>query len=518
MHDGDQSEVVEFLKRRSQAATAGNDASVIQTHISIVVLRGDRAWKLKRALRLPYADFSTVALRAAACEAEVRLNRRTAPSLYLGVRRITREPGGALTIDGDGELVETVVEMRRFDEDTVFSRLAAAGRLDRPMLSSLARNIAAFHAQADVLEGSQGAQRFTDILDLNEQCADMAPVLGEAPVNALRGALRAALEDHRECLDARAAAGKVRRCHGDLHLNNLCLVDGEPTLFDCIEFNDTLATTDVLYDLAFLLMDLWQAGRQADANWVMNRYMDACDESDGLPLLPCFMALRASIRAQVLCTQARMPLATQAAETRAQAQAYLELALRLLRPVAPRLVAIGGLSGSGKSTVAAAIAHRVGAPPGARILATDRIRKRLAGVPAEATLPAHTYTAESSARVYRVLCDETARTLESRYSVIADAVFSKDHERERIAECAAGAGVPFHGFWLTADPATLLARVEARRNDPSDATASVVLAQLERHAPPQTWSSVVAGGTADATAETVMTLLAASESLQTPAQ
>lgn len=496
------SEVLAFLAERLRASGA-KAPETIQTHISILLLGRDRVYKLKRAIRLPYLDFSTPALRLEACRREVALNRRTAPALYLGARRITREADGTLALDGQGELVDAAVEMKRFAEDTLFTRLAQAGRLDRPLLTALARAIAAFHAQAERAPGDGGARRILDVLELNEQCPDMAPAFGAAAVDTLRAALRAAWARHAPLLDERDRAGKVRRCHGDLHLRNLCLLDGRPTLFDCIEFNESIATIDVLYDLAFLLMDLWQTGLRAEANWVMNRYMDESGDADGLPLLPFFMALRASIRAQVLSTQAAMPGAARR-DIIPQARAYLDLALALLRPVPVRLVAIGGLSGTGKSTVAAAIAHRVGAAPGARILASDRIRKRLAGVPAETPLPPDSYTRESSDRVYAALAAETARTLTLGHACIADAVFSRQEERQAIERRAAEAGVPFQGIWLEADPDTLIARVRGRRNDPSDATGDVVLAQIRRHTRPRGWLMVQAGKDAEATQAAVL--------------
>lgn len=496
------SEVLAFLAERLRAPGA-EAPETVQTHISILLLGRDRVYKLKRAIRLPYLDFSTPGLRLDACREEVALNRRTAPALYLGVRRITREAGGALAFDGQGELVDAVVEMKRFAEDTLFTRLAQAGRLDRPLLTALARTIAGFHAQAPRAPGGDGAQRILDVLELNEQCPDMAPAFGAAAVDALRAALRKAWARHAPLLDARARAGKVRRCHGDLHLRNLCLLDGQPTLFDCIEFNEAIATIDVLYDLAFLLMDLWQTGLRAEANWVMNRYMDESGDAGGLPLLPFFMALRASIRAQVLSTQAALPGAARQ-DILPQARAYLDLAMALLRPAPARLLAIGGLSGTGKSTVAAAIAHRIGAAPGARILASDRIRKRLAGVPAETPLPPDSYTRESSDRVYAALAAEAARTLALGHACIADAVFSRQEERQRIERCAAEAGAPFQGIWLEADPDTLVARVRARRNDPSDATADVVRAQLRRHTRPPGWLAVQAGQDAAATQAAVL--------------
>ncbi|MFA7668285.1 MAG: AAA family ATPase [Burkholderiaceae bacterium] len=511
MQHGDQSDILDFLKNAPVDVGNAGEVRIIQTHISIIVLKGDKAFKLKRAIVLPYADFSTAALRAATCEQEVILNRRTAPTLYLGTRRITRENDGQLAFDGQGELVDAVVEMRRFDEDTLFSRLAAAGRLDRPLLTALARNIAEFHAQAEIIRTDAGADPIAAVLTLNEQCTAMEPVLGVAATQGLRAALRSRLKTHRKLLDSRARAGRIRRCHGDLHLRNLCLVDGQPTLFDCIEFSDAFANIDVLYDLAFLLMDLLRANLPAEANLVMNRYMDECDEADGLALLPFFMALRASIRAQVLATQAELPDTQDRSAVGSEARAYLKLAMGLLQPVPLRLVAVGGLSGSGKSTVAAAIAHRIAAAPGARILATDRIRKRMAGVPAESPLPAGHYTQEASDRVYATMAEHASATLAGGWSVIADAVFARPEERLRIARCAAETSLPFHGIWLEAAPDALIARVEARRNDASDAGVDVVRAQLKKHGPAVEWTIVPAGGTPADTAAAVAALLEEAE-------
>lgn len=508
MPQPDQSEVLEFLRSRvATGASTDDSAGIIETHISVVIMRGDTVWKLKRALQLPYLDFSTAELRAAACEQEIFLNRRTAPEIYRAVRRITREADGSLVFDGSGELVDAVVEMQRFDDSTLFSKLALAGGLEHTTLTTLARTVAAFHQHAEVHTLASGAKAIESVLTLNEQCAEMAPILGDAAVSELRASLRAGLQQHRILLDRRAAEGRVRRCHGDLHLRNICLFNGSPTLFDCIEFNDAIAIIDVLYDLAFLLMDLWQAGLRAEANWVMNRYMDESDETDGLPLLPFFMALRASIRAQVLATQAAMLDTVEREEIADQAKRYLDLAMRLLRGAPARLLAIGGLSGSGKSTVAAAVAHHIGAAPGARILATDRIRKRMAGVSPDTRLPPETYTQESSNRVYAALYEQAGQILKSGYSVIADAVFSKRDEQARIEHSATRAGVPFRGIWLDAHADTLIERVEARTGDPSDAGKEVVLAQLKRHGNRVEWTVVPAGGGRVEAAEGVLAVL-----------
>ena len=229
-------------------------------------------------------------------------------------------------------------------------------------------------------------------------------------------------------LDRRRAEGKVRRCHGDLHLRNVCLFEGKPTLFDCLEFSDELACVDILYDLAFLLMDLEHRGLADFANLVLNRYLDLTGEDDGLAAMPLFLSLRAAIRAHVTATVIdRAGRSEVRPEMAADARGYLDLAAQFLRPRSCRLVAIGGLSGSGKSTLAAALAPSLGA----RVLRSDVIRKHLFGVAPETRLPASAYTSEVSRRVYEHAAPEGGRCA-------CRGVFG-DH-RCRIAE-ARGTGI-----------------------------------------------------------------------------
>jgi len=291
-------------------------------------------------------------------------------------------------------------------------------------------------------------------------------------------------------LDQRRAEGKVRRCHGDLHLRNICLLDGKSTLFDCLEFSDALASIDVLYDLAFLLMDLEHRGLTEFANVVFNRYLDLTNEDDGLPALPLFLSLRAAIRAHVTATA--MDRATQVEKKRqmaCEACSYLELAARLLRPRPSRLIAIGGLSGSGKSTLAAALAPAIGA----RVLRSDVIRKRLFGVAPETPLPASAYAPEVSRRGYGALRRKARAALAAGYSVIIDAVSLKPEERRSFAAVAEAASVPFSGLWLAAPELTMAARLRARRHDASDASPEVLAQQLQQDAGPIDWIIIDAG-------------------------
>ena len=226
------------------------------------------------------------------------------------------------------------------------------------------------------------------------------------------------------------------------------------------------------------MIDLWHRDRRELANLVLNRYLDAYDEADGVALLPFFMAIRAAIRAHVMAMQAAGACGRSCVPALAEARAYFELARSLLGSFDPGLLAIGGLSGSGKSTLAAAVASHLGPPPGARILNSDRVRKRLHGVPAEARLPKSAYGPEISEAVHAALRREAARTLATGCSLVVDAVFNRPSDRAAIGTVALGSGIPFRGVWLEAPPPSLLARIDARRNDPSDATAEVLAAQL----------------------------------------
>lgn len=502
------SAVVAFLVRAG--GQPGDHApDTVQTHISVIVRFGQVVYKLKRAVCFPYLDFSTPQKRYEACLQELALNRRTAPALYLGVRRITRAACGKLEFDGPGELVDAVLQMRRFNDDGLLATMAQRGQLDTNLMTLVAAAVADSHSQAPVWPGVAGADRLRAVLSLNRRSeAGSVDALGTDLPQRLNHALALELERHAGLLDARAARGKVRHCHGDLHLANLCVYQGKPLLFDCLEFNDDMATIDVLYDLAFVLMDLWRFNLPALANWVMNRYLDLADEADGLPVMPFFMALRASIRAQILATQAGQAREAgddvRASECAGQAITYLDLAFSVLAPGPFGLLAIGGLSGSGKSTIAAAVAHAFGPVPGARVLSSDRLRKRLFSVSADTRLPPEAYASEVSEQVYAEQARQAQGILGLGASVVADAVFSRPQGREQIAQCAVEAAVPFVGVWLDVPPERLFERVAARQNDPSDATEDVVQHQLDADVGVMTWHRVWAAGTVDEVAGTVL--------------
>jgi aminoglycoside phosphotransferase family enzyme/predicted kinase len=476
-----ESEILAFLAR-PESFGAAEDIRRIDTHAAAIFLAGERAYKLKRAVRYSYLDFSTLERREAACRAELRLNRRTAPQLYLGLARIVRRRDGALALAAEdhdaGETLDWLVVMRRFADADLLDRKAETGPLAPDLLEALSVRIAAFHAAAAVTPDHGGAASVLALIDGNDANLRLAPAdfFAASEIDELTAASRSAAKRHAGLIEARRAAGKVRRCHGDLHLGNICLFEGEPLLFDCLEFNEALASIDVLYDLAFLLMDLRHRRLDAAASRVFNLYLDAADESDGLPLLPLFLSLRAAIRAHVAGAKARH--GAKADRPRDEARAYLALAQQLLAPPAPRLVAIGGLSGTGKSTLARALAPHLGGAAGARLLHTDAIRKRLFGVAPTVRLPATAYGSAATQRVYEEQRRHGAAALAAGCSVIADAVFAQPEERQSIAAVAASAGVPFTGLWLEAPSAVLRQRIASRRHDMSDADTTVLDLQL----------------------------------------
>jgi aminoglycoside phosphotransferase family enzyme/gluconate kinase len=502
MSEEDQTTVKAFLAAPS---THGGAATVerVDTHVSHLFLAGARVFKLKRAMSLPYLDFSTAEQRLAACEKELSLNRRTAPELYLGMRRITDGNGGP-EFDGAGTLLDAVVEMRRFDQAALFDAMAQRGALTARHLDTLAGEISSFHADAPVDADAHGADNIASVLRVNAAAFRQTDLFAEADIARLDAAFETARKTHAARLDERARAGNVRRCHGDLHLRNICLFEGRVRLFDCLEFNDALATVDVLYDLAFLVMDLWHRGLHAEASQVVNRYCDMSGQEDGFALMPFFMALRAAVRAHVTATQAA-DASGDGAGLADEARAYFDLAERLLVQGPARLVAVGGLSGSGKSTIAAALAPHLGCAPGARVIVSDRTRKAMFHTDPDQPLPVGAYSPQVSARVYADIARRAKLLLADGVTVIADAVHDRAGDRDRIRAAADAAGVPFSGFWLRADPEALHARLKTRDPGASDADADVLADQLARAPDATDWQTVSTGGALSESVDAVLT-------------
>jgi len=490
-----QEEVFGLLSDR--ATHGGAEVRRIDTHAASVFLAGDLAYKVKRAIRFPFLDYSTLAKRKAACEAELAVNRPFAPQIYLGVVPITRTAGG-LALGGGGEPVEWVVKMRRFDETATLDRLAEQGRIDAALADKLARVVAAAHAQTPLSEAEPWIDALARFIDQNDTAFHDAPELF-APEQAetLTRANREALIRLRPLLRARGEQGLIRRGHGDLHLGNIALIDGKPVPFDALEFDPLIAAGDVLYDLAFLLMDLVERSLKRAANVVLNRYLaETCRDSDldALAALPLFMSMRAAIRAKVTAARLANAKAEEREAIAQAAQTYFRLACELIAPPVPELIAVGGLSGAGKSVLARTLAMDLRPAPGAVLLRSDVERKMLFGVGETERLPPDAYTAETTTNVYAMLGAKARRIVAARHSAIVDAVFARESERaaiSRIASC----GVSFHGLFLTADLATRIARVSARAGDASDAGADIARQQEAYDSGAVTWTVVDASGT-----------------------
>jgi uncharacterized protein len=460
----------------------------IDTHGASIFLAGNDVYKVKRAVRFPFMDFSTLEKRRLACERELAVNRVNAPDLYLGVVPISRD--GSRLKFGGGDIIEWAVHLRRFDENRTLDRLAGQGSLDKEIIAKLARAAVLSHSRASIA-ASAGAH-----LELRSQTEETLEALEAAPdifpredaIN-LRNAISQAFAQNEALLVVREKLGQVRRCHGDLHLRNIALIEGQPVLFDAIEFDERIATCDVHYDLAFLLMDLWTRGLKQEANLLFNRYLWICDEPEtqlkGLLLLPLFLSLRAAIRAKVAILQP-----AEGGSHAMEARRFFEAACAFLRPARLDLVALGGLSGTGKSSLAAALGPSIGLAPGAVHLRSDIERKRLFGVDEFDSLPREAYVPRTSPPIYQRLRDFASLALASGQSAILDAVHLRRDERIAAERVASQNNAQFTGLWLEAPLGILRERVVNRARDASDATIEVLAAQTKHEPGAMDWQRI----------------------------
>ncbi len=473
----DQSETVAFLEAEL------NPERRIDTHGAVVFLCRERAYKLKRAVKFPYMDFSTESRRAAMCAAEIDVNRRSAPEIYLGIAPVLRREGKLLLGEVGGtadNAVDWLVVMRRFDEEGLLDRMAARGALTPELMAALGARVARFHdglpaiASGFCTPDDYRHSVAADVRQMREAGERLDPPTSEALAEAMPRSLEPFVD-----LVARRVAAAIRRCHGDLHLRNIVTLNGQPVPFDAIEFSDKIANIDVLYDLAFALMDLARQGLRALANRLLNEWLWRVRETEGasheeaLALLPMFLARRAAIRAYV-----DSAVTAVSGADNAPARAYQKAALAFLQPAPPRLVAIGGLSGSGKTTLALKLAPEIGRVPGAVVVRTDVERKRQAGIALEERMPAGSYSPEASARTYAACLARAERVLRAGHSVVLDAVFARPEERAAAEALARKVGVPFRGIWLDVPKDVAQQRVTDRKGDASDATATVVERQF----------------------------------------
>jgi aminoglycoside phosphotransferase family enzyme/predicted kinase len=462
------------------------DVGLITTHISWVFLAGEYAYKVKRPVSLPFLDFRDIESRRRYCNEELRINRRTAPELYLDVVPIVSTPGG-MRLGGTGEPVDYAVRMRRFSQEDLAVQLAERGALSSSRVDALAAMAAAFHS---TLPPAEPDERWAAPALVAAAALENFDELGQLLTS---GAHRARLARLRDWTERRSIAlapsfgdrkrrGFVRECHGDLHLRNIVFVHDRPVAFDAVEFDPALRWIDVINDAAFLAMDLHAAGLGKEARRFMSGYLEHTGDYGGSRVLRFYLAYRALVRAKVSGIQSREASVADRVALEAGSMRYIRLAESFMRPVRPRLFIMHGLAGSGKSTIAQWLVENLGAFR----IRSDVERKRLHGLGADARTQSSPnsgiYTAESSGRTYERLLAIARAVLGSGYSVVVDAAFLSAGPRARFHALAAEIGVPFEIVSCHAPRATLERRVlerEATGKDASEAGIAILASQSE---------------------------------------
>lgn len=476
----DHEALVASLMSEESWPQGGGRRQRIDTHISTIVLAGEQAYKLKKPLDLGFLDFVELADREHACREELRLNRRLAPQIYEAVCAVTgsiQRPG----LDGDGEIIDWAVRMRRFDPDAILSNLA--DRLDVDLIDALAVRVASFHDEAATCPDDEpygdAATACAPMFQNLAQIREFAPheAAGLAPVEAWTRARQAVLTS---LLTRRKAEAHVRECHGDLHLGNVALIDGEAVVFDAIEFNPTFRWIDTINDVAFMTMDLQQRGRDDLAFRFLDRYLQQGGDYAALPLLRFYEVYRAMVRAKIAAIRFGQPDLDDAQRpgVAAELSAYLSFAAELTVGRGAGIVIMRGVSGSGKSTVSNVLPGRL---HGVR-LRSDIERKRLLGIEATQNATAHgAYDADATSRTYGRLRDLAQTVVGAGYVAIVDATFLKAEQRAAFRGLADELGVPFAIVDCDAPVETLRERILARQSaedNVSDAGLAVLDAQL----------------------------------------
>jgi len=460
---------------------------LIETHISWVLLAGDFAYKLKKPVDFGFLDFSTLDKRRFYCEEEWRLNRRLAPDIYLEVLPLAGSPENP-RLGGEGEAFDYALKMRRFPQDIRLDHLLETGHLTAAHIDRLAENLAAFHlGLAPAPDAAPYGTPERVWHPMGENFEQIRPLLADADdiarLEALRQWSEQEWETRRPALAGRKQDSFIRECHGDLHLGNIVLLDGEPVPFDCIEFNDNLRWIDIISDLAFAVMDLLDRGRPDFAHRLLNGWLEHTGDYSGLELLRLYQVYRAMVRAKVAALRGAQPGLGEGATAamREEYRGYIALAGRLSRPGTPVLFITHGFSGSGKTTLTQPLVERIGAIR----LRSDVERKRLFGLKGSdksgSGLEGGIYTADVSALTYRRLAELAQQVVEAGYPVVVDATFLKRGQRDDFRALAAKLDVPFAILDFQAREETLRARIRRRAEagkDASEADLAVLEKQL----------------------------------------
>ncbi|WP_448515260.1 bifunctional aminoglycoside phosphotransferase/ATP-binding protein [Parathermosynechococcus lividus] len=470
---------------------------LLQTHISYVFLTGDYAYKVKKPVDFGFLNFTTLDKRRFYCQEELRLNRRLAPQLYLEVVPILQRGdryyigiGANEAIAADTPIVDYAIRMRQFDQSQLFSHLFAANELSPSLIESLGKELAYFHTTATTTPeitsfGSPSAiaQVINNCHTLAEQFIDRCQPRSQ--YDAIQAFTNQFLATHQDWFVERQAAGKIRECHGDLHLNNICVYNGQVQIFDCIEFNQEFRNIDGIYDVAFLMMDLEFRGRSDLANLFLNTYLEWSSDYEGARLLPLYLCVRAYIRGNVNSLALNDPAISDSekAQIQATAAAYYEAAYHYTQPRTPKLYVMSGLSGAGKSTRGRRLAQQENAIQ----IRSDAVRKHLAGIP----LDRHSrdfpdvdlYSQAMTQKTYDQLLAYAELLLKQGHTVILDAKYDRCDLRRPVIELAERLGVPLEIHYCSAPPQVLSRRLSDRQGDIAEATPDLLPAQMASFEP-----------------------------------
>lgn len=452
---------------------------LMQTHVSYVLLTGDLAYKLKKPVDFGFLDYSTLAKRKHFCEEELRLNQRAAAPIYLAAMPIAQQ-GDRYVLGGEDNVVEYAVKMREFPQSALLSHKFEQGELTEDLLRQLAEAIADFHLKAETNDYIRNFGTVDNVRQsIDENYEQTVGFIGGPQTQQQFDETKAYTDQffatQQALLQQRMDQGKIRACHGDLHLNNICYWQDELLLFDCIEFNEPFRFVDVMFDIAYIIMDLTVQGRRDLAASFLSHYVECTGDWEGLQVLPLYVSRQSYVRAKVTSFLLGDPSIDEATKQAAAAKAakYYTLAWSYMQPQPGRLLVMSGLSGSGKTTVAKELSRQLGAIH----IRSDAVRKHLAGVPLQARGDDSLYTPEMSQQTYERLTELGGTLAHQGYTVILDAKFDRVATRKLAIAQAESHNVPFTVVHCQAPTGVLEQRVRDRRGDIADATVAVLAQQ-----------------------------------------
>lgn len=471
-----------------------SEVEMIQSHIAMLFLAGDYAFKLKRAVLSPGTDFSTPQKRRVACVREMRRSTVYAPHLVVGVRSVRRLPNGRICIGGRlGEEIDTLLVMRRLKKADILGSFLPCETFDRFEVMDLAEQLADLHNKAKTFRTKWTADDIENIITENERVLYQfaESFIEQEKIKELTTVSHRFLLQNMSLIALRQKSGRIRKCHGELLLCNIARKENKYLFFSPVEYNETLDCIDTLYDLAYLLMDMEMRGMRRLANMLFNHYLAYTNDMTGYPLLPLYQSMRASSRAGVCAKKAVLLDGEEKAEAEQTARDYFDLALHFLKHNKPALIACGGLSGSGKSRVARELGGRLNPPPGAVILQEDVVKKQMAGCPLNERLDSSFHTSAYEQVAYDVLRQQARMALSVGSSVIIDALFYNEKERKAVEELAKELNIPFVGVWIEAPLDIRAERVYSRIRNTSDVHEKATLeTQMQLHTGHITWNRI----------------------------